>query len=50
MSSIDKRPNGRFRARYREFPGGPQRTKTFQRKSQAERWLTEVNHRLLSGS
>ena len=39
MASIDKRPDGRWRARWREFPGGPQRTKHFPRKVDAQRHL-----------
>jgi len=50
VASIDKRPNGRYRARYREFAGGPQKTKTFDRKADADRWLTEMQHRLYSGT
>lgn len=49
MASIDKRPDGRYRARWREFANGPQKTKTFGRKIDAERWLTKVNHDLLTG-
>jgi hypothetical protein len=33
MASIDKRPNGGYRARWREYPGGPQRTRHFARKA-----------------
>lgn len=50
MASIDKRPNGRWRARWREYPGGPQTTKHFPRKVDAERHLVDVQHRLLSGT
>lgn len=50
MASIDKRPDGRYRARWREFPGGPQRTKSFAKKSDAERFLVKVQHDLLSGT
>jgi integrase len=50
MASIDRRPNGQWRARWREFPGGPQRTKQFARKVDATRFLTDVEHRLLAGS
>lgn len=46
MASIDKRPNGQWRA----FPGGPQTTKHFPRKAEAERHLVDVQHRLLSGT
>lgn len=50
MASIDKRPNGTYRARYREYPGGPQRTRSFARKIDATRWLTEVQHKLMAGT
>jgi integrase len=50
MASIDKRPNGKYRARWREYPGGPQKTKQFARKIDAQRFLVDVEHRLLSGS
>lgn len=49
MASIDKRPGGTWRARWREYPGGPQKTKAFARKVDAERWLTKVRHDLLTG-
>lgn len=50
MASIDKRPDGRYRARWREYPNAPQRTKTFTRKRDAELFLAEVQHRLLAGT
>ena len=50
MASIEKRPNGQWRARWREYPGGPQRARRFLRKVDAERWLTKVQHDLLTGS
>ena len=50
MASIDKRPDGRWRARWREWPGGPQRAQHFARKVDAERFLVDVQHRLLSGT
>lgn len=50
MASIDKRPDGRYRARWREYPNGPQRTKTFPRKRDAELFLADVQHRLLAGT
>jgi integrase len=49
MASVDRRPNGKWRARWREYPGGPQRAKHFGRKIDAERFLVDVQHRLLSG-
>lgn len=50
MASVEKRANGQWRARWREYPGGPQKAKHFSRKVDAEQFLTEVQHRLLSGS
>lgn len=49
MSSIDKRPDGRYRARWREFPNGPQKTQSFDRKIDAERFLVKLQHDQLSG-
>ncbi len=49
MASIDKRDDGTYRARWREYPGGPQRTKAFRRKVDAERHLVEVQHQLARG-
>ncbi len=48
MASIDIRPGGRYRARWRESPGGPQKSRTFGRKAEAERFLVDVQHRLLT--
>jgi integrase len=50
MASIDKRPNGRWRARYRERPGGLQRARHFDRKADAERFLARIQSQLLDGS
>ena len=50
MASIEKRPNGKWRARWREYPGGPQRTKQFGRKADAEAWLVQVQSDLMRGS
>jgi integrase len=49
MASIDKRADGRYRARWREYPGGPQRTKHFARKMDAERFLDGVRGDLARG-
>jgi integrase len=49
MASIDKRPNGKWRARYREHPNGPQKTRTFDRKTDAQRFLDGVQGDLLRG-
>lgn len=50
MASIDRRRTGKYRARCREYPSGPQKTKLFARKVDAERFLVDVQHRLLSGT
>ena len=49
MASIDKRPNGKYRARWREAPGGPQKTRHFSRKADAERFLAGVQADLYRG-
>lgn len=49
MASIDKQPTGQWWARWREYPGGPQRAQHFARKVDAEQFLVEVQHRLLTG-
>ncbi len=50
MASVDKRPTGQWRARWREYPGGPQRTKHFARKVDADQHLVKVQHDLLTGA
>lgn len=50
MASVDRRPNGKWRARWREYPGGPQKAKHFNRKIDAERHLVEVQHLLMTGA
>jgi hypothetical protein len=42
MASIDKRQDGHYRARWREYPGGPQKTKQFRRKKEAELFLDAI--------
>ncbi len=49
MASIDKRPDGRYRARWREYPGGRQKSQHFLRKVDAEHWLVKVQHDLMTG-
>lgn len=50
MASVDKRPGGQWRARWREYPGGPQRPKSFGRKVDAEQHLVRVQHDLFTGA
>lgn len=50
MASIDKRTDGRYRARWREYPGGPQRSRHFDRKADAERFLDGVRGDLARGA
>lgn len=49
MASIDKRPNGMWRARWREA-NGAQRAQHFQRKLDAQNHLAGVRHSTLTGS
>ena len=49
MVSIDKRADGRYRARWREFPGGPQKTRQFDRKVDAQRFLDGIRGDLARG-
>lgn len=48
MASVAKRPDGRWRARYRG-PDGKERSKHFSRKVDAQRWLDETTSSLLRG-
>jgi len=50
VSSISKRDNGSWLARYRPTPGGPQKTRSFGRKVDAQRWLDETTAKLVTGS
>ncbi|MET0715557.1 MAG: hypothetical protein ABWY57_11650 [Mycetocola sp.] len=38
MASIDKRPGGQYRARWREYPGGPQKTRQFTLDTYSHLW------------
>src|SRR4051812_40534281 len=49
MASIDKRSDGKYRARWREYAGGPQRTQHFARKVDAERFLDGIRGDLRRG-
>jgi Phage integrase, N-terminal SAM-like domain len=48
MASIKKRPDGRWRARYRD-PDGREHAKHFERKVDAERWLDAMRAQLVRG-
>jgi integrase len=50
MASITKRPDGKWRARWRETPGGPQKARHFDRKMDAERFLDGVRGDLVRGT
>ena len=50
MASIDRRPNGKYRVRWREYPGGPQLARHFDRKLDADRFKVEIEHQLHSGT
>lgn len=49
MASIDKRPNGKWRARYYDGTG-KQPTRHFDRKTDAQRWLDEVTASVVTGT
>lgn len=49
MASIEKRPDGRYRARWREYPNGPQKTRQFVRKKDAELFLDGLRGDLAHG-
>ncbi len=49
MAHVEKRGPGRWRARYRN-PNNRERSRTFARRVDAERWLTSVEHAKLSGA
>ena len=48
MASIKKRPDGRWRARYRD-ESGKEHARHFNRKIDAQRWLDEVTTSLVTG-
>ena len=50
MASIDRRPDGSWRARWREYPGGPQQSRHFDRKYDAERFLDLLRGDLVRGT
>ena len=50
MASIDRRKNGTWRARWREYPNGPQQARHFKRKVDAEKFLDQVRGDLARGS
>lgn len=49
MASIDKRPDGGYRARWREYPGGPQKTRQVARKGDAQLFLDAIRGDLAHG-
>lgn len=48
VAHVEKRGAGRWRARYRD-PNGRERSRTFARRIDSERWLTSIEHAKLSG-
>lgn len=49
MASIRKRPDGKWRARYRD-PAGREHARHFERKLDAQRWLAEVTTSVITGT
>jgi len=50
VASIERRPDDRYRARWREHPSGPQQSKHFARRADAERFLDRVRGDLVRGT
>lgn len=48
--SVDKRPDGKYRARVRQYAGGPEATKHFKRKVDADRWEAEQRTAIARGT
>lgn len=48
MASIQNRPNGKWRARYRDLEG-KEHARHFDRKLDAQRWLDEVTTSVITG-
>ena len=48
MANIQKRPNGKWRARYRDLDG-KEHARHFDRKIDAQRWIDEVTASLVTG-
>ncbi|KOV21327.1 tyrosine-type recombinase/integrase [Streptomyces sp. XY152] len=48
MANIQKRPNGKWRARYRDLDG-KEHARHFERKLDAQRWLDEVKASMVTG-
>lgn len=48
MPHVERRGNGRYRARYRE-PDGKERSRSFNRRTDADRFLTGIEHSKLTG-
>lgn len=49
MASVQKRPKGRWRGRYRD-DAGKEHARHFDRKTDAQRWLDEQTAKLVSGT
>src|SRR4051812_44737271 len=49
MASIKRRPDGKYRARYRD-DAGSEHARHFDRKVDAQRWLDEVTASILTGA
>src|SRR4051794_1697396 len=48
--SVQKRPNGKYLARVREYKGGPERSKQFDRRMDAQSWEAETKVALARGT
>ena len=50
MGHVQRRGDGRWRARFRETAGSKARSRTFSRRVDAERFLTGIEHSKLMGN
>lgn len=49
MASIARRPDGRYRVRWREYPGAPERSRQFDRKVDAQRFADSIAGDIVRG-
>jgi cytochrome b involved in lipid metabolism len=49
MASIDRRPDGHYRARWREHPGGAQKVRHFAKKGDVERFPDAIRGDIAHG-
>lgn len=50
MASVSKRPDGRYRVRWREYPGAPERSRHFDRKRDADAFASTIGADIVRGA